>query len=180
MISQVRIVRDHSKRRSRDHGYIGTSGRAEHGAVHVHLPIKVEDQQRIECVWAEPLGGNRFRIKSIPFFHGEAHFLDVVEAMPDDGHASAFRFVRVVEPKGNGTILFTYRSRETFDRCAAIARQHRATLEGGRGPSGGHPGLAAMSVPPEAWFAIERWFDRKIAHGVVSVETYDEPIASHA
>ena len=66
---------------------------------------------RVEYLWAEVLGNNRFRLDNIPFYADDAAADDIVEACvhSDDEITGSidgvpvYLFMRVVEPSGNVT-----------------------------------------------------------------------------
>lgn len=84
-----------------DHG--NSNSRAASSLVKINFPLPPEDQAQgveAENLWAEPLGGDRFRIDNIPFYaYGISHE-DVVVASQVEGR---LRFQEVSARSGHST-----------------------------------------------------------------------------
>jgi Domain of unknown function (DUF4265) len=64
----------------------------------------------VETLWAEALGGGRYRLDNTPWYAYGISWRDIVEATPDaDGQ---LQFVRVISKGGNRTVRI--RSKEPF------------------------------------------------------------------
>jgi hypothetical protein len=55
-----------------------------HNPVKIRIPLD-DDALSGECVWASPLGGDRYRIENLPFFASDVGLHDVVLALEVDG-----------------------------------------------------------------------------------------------
>ncbi len=99
-----------------------------------------------ETVWAEPLGGGRYRIDSIPFFAYNVSAGDVVEASSD---GELLRPTALVEKGGHRTLRVAFPEEQGGVEGAA-ARALAAELERlGCAYEGFEPMLLAVDVPPE-------------------------------
>ncbi len=56
----------------------------------------------IEQLWAEPIGGNLFRIDNVPFFVTGISCEDIVEALPDS--QGELRYKSLVRPSAHSTL----------------------------------------------------------------------------
>ena len=61
--------------------------------IHLHIPL-ADPEIRFECVWAESMGGDLYRLANVPFFADEVGIHDVVLALEVD---EGLELVEVVE-----------------------------------------------------------------------------------
>lgn len=61
--------------------------------VNLHIPL-VDPQIRCECVWAEAMGGDLYRLANVPFFARDVGVHDVVLALEVD---AALELVEVID-----------------------------------------------------------------------------------
>ena len=108
------------------------------------VKVVLTEAGRVETLWADPLGGDRYRLDNLPFWAYGVSVHDVIEARPDDSGRPAF--VRVVEKSGNRTV------RVVLKPPADRAPESQAVLDGlralGCGYEGMNPGYLAVNVPP--------------------------------
>lgn len=69
---------------------------------HVRVPLHGAAVQA-ECLWAEPVGGDHYRIANVPFFADDVALHDVVLALPADGE---LEFVQVRERRACAWVAF--------------------------------------------------------------------------
>jgi len=82
--------------------------------VHVRIPL-TDPEIRCECVWAEALGANSYRIANVPFFAHDVGIHDVVIAVDVDGelelvevveHRSVASFSYELDPRVDEPVFF--------------------------------------------------------------------------
>ncbi len=69
---------------------------------HVRVPLHGAAVQA-ECLWAEPVGGDHYRIANVPFFTEDVALHDVVLALPAEGE---LEFVEVRERRARAWFAF--------------------------------------------------------------------------
>lgn len=123
------------------------------GCVRIVVPLELDpgwDGPREEWLWAEPLGGDRFRLESTPFFAYGASRGDVVRA---EGGGSQLRLVASERKGGHRTLRIALDGEVALDDAQA-----RALLDGvlalGCSYEALPPKIAALDVPPEVDVAL--------------------------
>ena len=86
------------------------------------VKVGIQTEGHVETLWAEPLGGGRYRLENSPFFAYGVSWLDVVEATPDSTGLAMMH--RIVEKSGHRTI------RVNFDRGAKVDPAAQLVLNG--------------------------------------------------
>jgi hypothetical protein len=120
------------------------------GLVRIRVPLERpdgEDGPPDDWVWAEPLGANRYRIESCPFFAYGLSRDDVVQALDAAGE-EAPRLDDVVEKGGHRTLrLALDPGAELSD--GGVQEFLERLLEHGCTHEALRPKLVAVDVPPE-------------------------------
>jgi len=98
-----------------------------------------------ETVWAEPVGGDRFRLQNSPFFAFGVSAEDVVSAVP--ARKGIYKFQQVVQMGGHSTYRIFLQDSTIADDCF-LTRWHEiqalgATYENGNGR------FVSVDIPPE-------------------------------
>ena len=112
------------------------------------IPKKVRFRvdEEVETVWAEPLGGNRYRLDNTPWFAYGVSWKDVVEAEPKIDGDNMPDFIRVLEKSGHRTIRVILedeeRKKEVLDEIVRLG----CTYEGANSIYFG------VDIPPKANF----------------------------
>lgn len=129
-----------AERRIREHQSFATKDEALVRVV-VPLPAGGWHDYQAEALWAEPLGGDRYLLRSSPFLAFELAVEDVVEARPQGGE---LRLVRVLE-RGGGACYRLHCPRgpdAVADRLEALEEMEvTAEIDGE---------WVALDVPPHA------------------------------
>ena len=115
----------------------------------VQLRVNV-GPKRAEMVFADPLGGDRYRLRSIPFLADGLALGDVVEA-------PAGIVARVVEPSGHRTVRLRMKWHPTPEEFAPLWKPLAAL---GCVCESSSAGLFAVDVPPgidDAALRSEDW-----------------------
>ena len=108
------------------------------------VKVVLTEDGRVETLWADPLGGDLYRLDNLPFWKYGVSLHDVVEARPDDSGRPAF--IRVVEKSGNRTVRIILRpranespeSQAVLDRLVALGCSYESM----------NPGYAVVNIPP--------------------------------
>lgn len=108
------------------------------------VKVLLQEEDKVETLWADPVGPHLFRLDNSPFWAYGVSWRDVVEAHPDpDG---MLRMIRVVEKSGHRTV------RVFLERPADASPEAQAVLDGvvalGATYEGMHPRYLAIDVPP--------------------------------
>jgi len=91
-----------------------------------------EDDGHVECVWAEPLGDDRYRIDNTPWFAYGVSWKDIVEAkVKEEGDLPDF--IRVVEKSGHRTVRLILEEEEERKRVLKRLCDLGCTYEGSNG-----------------------------------------------
>lgn len=145
----------------------------DQGLVHVVFPLEVDASGwppvSVERVWAEPLGGDRYRIDNAPWFATGVAAGDVVRAVPPEPGSWPV-FVESIEWSGNCTI------RVIPLEGGALAGDLRAVLDafapfGVTGEGAGRWPIVSLTVPAEADIAaVKRLLDEGERVGTWSYE----------
>ena len=122
-----------------------------------------------ETMWAAPVGGDLFRLDSIPFFAGLVSCDDLVRASPREG---MLLFDAVVEIGGHSTIrVIAFR-----DEMVPALRAELARL--GCSTELSHvPNLFAVDVPPDV--AYEGVIERLAGHAAEGAIDYEQSCIQH-
>lgn len=97
----------------------------------------------VETLWADDLGGGRYRLDNVPFFHHDVSLGDVVTAEPDG--SGLLVWTGTVEKSGNRTLWVRFPERIGKPHpFLAFIEAAGCSYEGARGT------LFALNVPPAA------------------------------
>ena len=109
------------------------------------VKVVLTEDERVETLWADPLGGELYRLDNLPFWKYGVSLHDVVEAPLDDSGRPAY--VRVVEKSGNRTV------RVILEPAIDEAPESQGVLDGlvalGCMYERMSPSYAAINVPPD-------------------------------
>jgi hypothetical protein len=125
-----------------------------------------------ETVWAEPLGGDRYQLRSTPWYAYNLHLLDIVRAVPPvSGDSPTIQ--EVVEPSGHQTLRVRFQEEvsETMVQ-QVLQRLGEAAVSAEQGSER----LYALDVRPEgdvAGVCTYLWFLEQ--EGLLSYETGATP-----
>jgi hypothetical protein len=108
------------------------------------VKVLLQEEDRIETLWAVPLGGDLYRLDNSPFWAYGVSWNDVVEAVPDsDG---MLRMKRVVEKAGHRTIrILLPRDEVSEDEAKAVLQRLK---ELGASYEGMNPAYIVVDIPP--------------------------------
>lgn len=108
---------------------------SEHDLTKIHFTLADGSVVAGESLWAEPLGGGRYRIRNTPYFVDGIALDDVVRCSEHDDEAP--EFVERLQSGGNETVRLIADetlSRAQLDALCALLRAAGATaIEGGFG-----------------------------------------------
>jgi hypothetical protein len=94
------------------------------GLVKIAIPLR-GPRWTVETVWAEPLGGDRYRIQNIPWLADGFHNRDIVRCKPAEGESMP-EVVEVVEPSGHDTLHLVFTQRASNElRNEVLERMER-------------------------------------------------------
>ena len=96
----------------------------------VKLRLAVSAADTAEWVWAEPIGGDHYRVLNVPFLTTEVGLHDVVLAL--DG-ADGLEFVMVVERRTFIRFDFALSDASHHTELTALIRRHGIAVENGGG-----------------------------------------------
>lgn len=146
----------------------------EVGMTHVRIPLAGSDGDGpgSECVWAEPMGGDRYRIANVPFFAHHVGLHDVVVAADGGDH---LEMVEVVDRRCVAS--FNYELDQSVDRPVffADARATGAATEclAGRCYTTAVHHVTAADAFEDLLRDRCRWYERYDAHGRLVAEAGD-------
>ena len=87
-------------------------GMSADGADLIKSELRTDDE--FETLWANPLGGNLYRLDNTPLFAYGVSWKDVVEAVPQQGALPLF--TRVVEKSGHRTVRVILQNADELER----------------------------------------------------------------
>jgi hypothetical protein len=125
---------------------------APEGFVRLLVPLERDpgpEGPQFEWLWAEPLGNQRYRIESSPFFAYGLSYDDVVRAGEPEGAAGENPRLEDVERKGGHRTLRIALDPSVDLDSPEIHDILEALLEMGCTYEGLPPKLASIDVPPE-------------------------------
>jgi len=109
------------------------------------VKVLLQDGEYVETLWAQPVGGDRYRLDNSPFWAYGVSWLDVVEARPDE--TGMLAMTRVVEKSGHRTVRVILRP--PCDESAESQRLLDDLVAMGCSYEGMHPGYIAIDIPAE-------------------------------
>jgi hypothetical protein len=118
----------------------------ERPLVKIQIELSPSAPFRVESFWAEPLGGDLYRMRNTPFFAHDLNFHDVVSAI---GHTAERppSIKAVVERSGHKTLRILFSDNQTpptIDQVLSKLNELSANYEKGK------DGFYAVDVRPEA------------------------------
>jgi hypothetical protein len=134
----------------------------------VHVDLPNHGATGGESMWAEHLGGDRYRIRNVPFYAYDLNFHDVVEARAA-GPDLEPSVLRVLERSGHHTLRVIFEDGVAPDDFAGYLDELRP-LHVGHERAGER--YYALDLEPEASMAeVRRRLDAWEADGVLAYET---------
>jgi hypothetical protein len=94
----------------------------EEGLVKVRIDLPDASDPLGESFWAEPLGGDRYQLRTTPWYARNLHFLDIVRAVPQAPEEWP-TLQEVLERSGHQTIRVLFRD-EVNDATIEQVLQH--------------------------------------------------------
>ncbi len=125
---------------------------AEDNKVKVQLS---DELGNIETLWADPLGGDLYRLDNTPWYAYRVSWHDVVEARQDKSGGFPV-FVKVVEKSGYRTIRLILKPPADKAPESQAVLDHLRSL--GCTYEGANPGFLAIDVPPSVELDVVRQY----------------------
>jgi hypothetical protein len=144
----------------------------QEGLVQLRVELPNQADLREESLWAEPLGGDRYQLRSTPWYAHDLHLEDVVRAVlqsPGDGPT----IQEVVEASGHQTLRVRFQEEASEEMVQEVLQR---LAEAAVSAMANRGRLYALDVWPEGDFAgvcTYLWFLEQ--EGLLSYETGASP-----
>lgn len=112
------------------------------------VKVIIRTGDKVETLWAEPLGRGLFRLDNSPFFAYGVSWLDVVRAKPTPDAPGFYDYVKVVRSSGHRMIRLTVRDGQ---KRVSLALLKKLTSMGCT-YEGMSPAYITVDIPPRVKF----------------------------